>query len=47
MLSAEFLNNLFNKQLKQKLDYLEERSKNETTCLSLLSTNIKNIESKY
>jgi hypothetical protein len=47
MLSKEFLENLFNKQLKEKLEFLEKRNSNESTCLTVLSTNMKSIESNY
>ena len=45
MLTKEILEKLFNKQLKEKLDELEKRNSNESACLSLLSTNMKSIES--
>ena len=47
MLSKEMLEGLFNKQLKDKLEFLEKRNTNESTCLTLLSTNMKTIESIY
>ncbi len=47
MLSKEMLEGLFNKQLKDKLEFLEKRNSNESTCLTLLSTNMKTIESIY
>lgn len=47
MLSKEFLLSLFDKQLKEKLDSLEEKNTKETSCLLLLSTNMKSIESNF
>ena len=41
------LENLFNGQLKGKLEFLEKRNNNETTCLNLLTTNMETIKSIY
>ena len=41
------LENLFKAQLKDKLEFLEKRDNNESTCLTLLSTNMENIKSIY
>ena len=41
------LENLFKIQLKDKLEFLEKRNNNETTCLTLLDTNMKNIQRIY
>ena len=45
MLTKEILEKLFNKQLKEKLDELEKRNSNESASLTLLSSNMKSIES--
>ena len=47
MSTKEILEKLFNKQLKEKLDELEKRNSNESACLTLLSSNMKSIESNY
>ena len=47
MLNKEMLEGLFNKQLKDKLEFLEKRNKNESTCLTLLTTNMESIKSIY
>jgi len=49
MMNAEFLKNLFQKQLTESLkslEDLEKRNTSESTCLTLLSSNMKSIESK-
>jgi len=46
----EFLKNLFHKQLTESLksiENLEKKDKSESTCLTLLSSNMKSIESNY
>ena len=45
MANKELLLSLFSSQIKDKLEYLEKRNTNETHCLTLLSTNMKEIES--
>ena len=50
MLNDEFLKNLIQKQLTESLkslEDLEKKDKSETTCLTLLSSNMKSIESNY
>ena len=47
MLNKEMLEALFNKQMKDKLEFLEKRNKNENTCLDLLKKNKDTIESTY
>ena len=49
MMNDEFLKNLFQKQLTESLkslEDLEKRNTSESTCLTLLSSNMKSIESK-
>jgi hypothetical protein len=48
MMNDEFLKNLFQKQLTESLkslEDLEKRNTSEYTCLTLLSSNMKSIES--
>jgi hypothetical protein len=45
--SEEMLEALFKKLLNDSLEHLEKRNKNEMDCLTVLQTNMKNIESKY
>ena len=50
MLGKEFLENIIKNQLKttlESLELLEKRNTNEETCLTLLSSNMKSIESNY
>ena len=50
MLGKEFLENIIKNQLKttlESLEFLEKRNTNEETCLTLLSSNMKSIESNY
>ena len=46
-MNKEMLENLFKDQLKGKLEFLEKRNNNESTCLNLLSTNMETIKSIY
>ncbi len=41
------LEGLFKNQLKDKLEYLEKRDTNESTCLKLLTTNMETIKSIF
>jgi DNA-binding protein YbaB len=47
MMKKEMLEALFKKLLNDSLEHLEKRNKNEMDCLTVLQTNMKNIESKY
>jgi hypothetical protein len=50
MLGKEFLENIIKKQLQttlESLEFLEKRNNNEEICLTLLSSNMKSIESNY
>ena len=47
MANKELLLSLFASQIKDKLEYLEKRNTSENSCLTLLSTNMKDIESKF
>ena len=50
MLNSDFLKNLFAKQLTESLkslEVLEKKDKSEFSCLTLLSSNMKSIESNY
>ena len=44
MMNKEMLEGLFKNQLKDKLEYLEKRDTNESTCLKLLTTNMETIK---
>ena len=46
-MNKEMLENLFKDQLKGKLEFLEKRNNNESTCLNLLTTNMETIKSIY
>ncbi len=45
MANKELLLSLFASQIKGKLEYLEKRNNTETSCLTLLDTNMKDIQS--
>ena len=47
MLNKEMLEGLFKNQLIEKLEFLEKRNTNESTCLKLLNTNMDTIQSMY
>ena len=50
MMNDESLKNLFQKQLTESLkslEVLEKKDKSESSCLTLLSSNMKSIESNY
>ena len=46
-MNKEMLEKLFKDQLKGKLDFLEKRNSNESTCLNILNTNMATIKSIY
>ena len=41
------LDNLFKNQLNDKLEFLEKRFNKESTCLTLLTTNMESIKSNF
>ena len=47
MLNKEMLEGLFKTQLIDKLEFLEKRNKNESSCLTVLNTNMDTIKSIY
>ena len=50
MLNSDSLKNLFARQLTESLkslEVLEKKDKSEFSCLTLLSSNMKSIESNY
>jgi hypothetical protein len=49
-MNKEFLENIIKKQLKESLaslDALETKNNSESSCLTLLSSNMKSIESNF